>query len=61
MEIIRKQTPLKQTVTTVTVTNIPLLIRLKCYKSMIYGIDKATAPAMPNLGKCAECIKILFS
>ena len=28
---------------------------------MRYDISKATAPAMPNLGKGAECIKILLS
>ena len=28
---------------------------------MRYGISKATAPAMPNLGKGTECIKILLS
>ena len=28
---------------------------------MRYDISKATAPAMPNLGKGTECIKILLS
>ena len=28
---------------------------------MNYNISKATAPAMPNLGKGTECIKILLS
>ena len=28
---------------------------------MRYDISKATAPAMPNLGKGKECIKILLS
>ena len=28
---------------------------------MRYNISKATAPAMPNLGKGTECIKILLS
>ena len=28
---------------------------------MKYEISKATAPAMPNLGKGTECIKILLS
>ena len=28
---------------------------------MRYNISKATAPAMPNLGKGTECIKLLLS
>jgi hypothetical protein len=28
---------------------------------MRYDISKATAPAMPNLGKGTECIKLLLS
>ena len=28
---------------------------------MIYDISKATAPAMPYLGKGTECIKLLLS
>ena len=28
---------------------------------MNYNISKATAPAMPNLGKGTECIKLLLS
>ena len=28
---------------------------------MRYDISKQTAPAMPNLGKGTECIKILLS
>ena len=28
---------------------------------MTYNITKATAPAMPNLGKGTECIKLLLS
>ena len=28
---------------------------------MKYDISKATAPAMPNLGKGTECIKILLT
>ena len=28
---------------------------------MRYDINKATAPAMPNLGKGTECIKFLLS
>ena len=28
---------------------------------MIYDISKATAPAMPHLGKGTECIKLLLS
>ena len=28
---------------------------------MKYDISKATAPAMPNLGKGTECIKLLLS
>ena len=28
---------------------------------MRYDISKATAPAMPNLGKGTECIKILLT
>ena len=28
---------------------------------MKYEISKATAPAMPNLGKGTECIKLLLS
>ena len=28
---------------------------------MRYNISKATAPAMPNLGKSTECIKLLLS
>ena len=39
----------------------PYLIYLKSRKSMKYDISKATAPAMPNLGKGTECIKILLS
>ena len=34
---------------------------LKSRKSMKYDILKSTAPAMPNLGKGTECIKILLS
>ena len=34
---------------------------LKSRISMRYDISKATAPAMPNLGKGTECIKILLS
>ena len=37
------------------------LIHLKSRLSMRYDISKATAPAMPNLGKGTECIKILLS
>ena len=28
---------------------------------MKYEISKATAPAMPNLGKGTECVKLLLS
>ena len=34
---------------------------LKSNKSMRYDISKATAPAMPNLGKGTECIRLLLS
>ena len=37
------------------------IIHLKSSKSMRYDISKATAPAMPNLGKGTECIKILLT
>ncbi len=34
---------------------------LKSNISMRYDISKATAPAMPNLGKGTECIRLLLS
>ena len=37
------------------------MFHLKSCISMNYNISKATAPAMPNLGKGTECIKILLS
>ncbi len=37
------------------------MFHLKSYKSMKYDITKPTAPAMPNLGKGTECIKLLLS
>ena len=37
------------------------MFHLKGCISMNYNISKATAPAMPNLGKGTECIKILLS
>jgi hypothetical protein len=37
------------------------IIHLKSSKSMKYDITKPVAPAMPNLGKGTECIKILLS
>ena len=37
------------------------MFNLKSSKSIMYDITKPTAPAMPNLGKGTECIKILLS
>ena len=39
----------------------PVIIHLKSRISMRYDISKATAPAMPTLGKGTECIKLLLS
>ncbi|WP_155808518.1 hypothetical protein [Xylanibacter brevis] len=38
-----------------------IYFHLKSRLSMRYKISKATAPAMPNLGKGTECIKLLLS
>jgi hypothetical protein len=54
-------TPEKLIGTTGTGTLGHIKFHLKSYKTMRYDISKATAPAMPNLGKGTECIKILLS
>ena len=51
----------KTTVTTVICHKRLLVIHLKSCKSMKYNISKSAAPAMPNLGKGTECIKLLLS
>ena len=51
----------KTTVTTVTVTLGHYLNHLKSCNTMRYDISKATAPAMPTLGKGTECIRLLLS
>ena len=38
-----------------------VFFHLKSNISMRYDISKATAPAMPNLGKGTECIRLLLS
>ena len=53
--------PQKQIGTTGTGTLGYLVIHLKSSISMRYDISKATAPAMPTLGKGTECIKILLT
>ena len=40
---------------------LPIAIYLKSSISMRYVISKATAPAMPKLGKGSKCVKLLLS
>ena len=47
---------LKTTDRTVSDRFVPITFYLKSRISMRYDVSKATAPAMPNLGKGAECI-----
>ena len=53
--------PQKTTETTETETLGQFMFHLNSRKSMRYDISKSTAPAMPNLGKGTECIKILLT
>ena len=39
----------------------PIIIHLKSLKSMNYNISTTTPPAMPNLGKGTECVKLLLT